>query len=156
MNYYKVIADGNVIDANFVFLKWQHKHHILIGCDASEGEFIQSSDQEKVWRTTWLNPPPQEAGEYETVNAVEISEEEYEEIREQLDSGEEVPEPEPPDVSTEPPTEPDEPEESEPVMSAAEMRRIITEQAEKIKEQDARMEFIEDCLLEMSEVVYDG
>lgn len=156
MNYYKVIANGTVIDANFIFLKWQEKHGILIGCDATEAQFIQSTDQAKVWKTPWLNPAPEEAGKYETVEAVEITAEEYATIREQLDDGETIVEPEPEQP------QPDTPNEgeggsgsSETVMSTAEMRRIITEQAELLQEQADRLDFLEGCLLEMSEVVYD-
>ena len=39
MKYYKVIANGTVIDANFVWLKWQEKNRILIGCDAEDAQF---------------------------------------------------------------------------------------------------------------------
>lgn len=156
MNYYKVIANGTVIDANFIFLKWQEKHGILIGCDAQEAQFIQSTDQAKVWTTPWLNPAPEAAGEYETVEAVEITAEEYAAIREQLDDGETVVEPEPEQPQ---PDNPDEGEgdsgSGETVMSTAEMRRIITEQAELLQEQADRLDFLEGCLLEMSEVVYD-
>lgn len=102
MKYYKVIANGTVIDANFVWLKWQEKNRILIGCDAEDAQFIQSTDQAHVWRVPWLNPVPAGAGEYETVEAVEITEEEYITIRQQLDDGFEVVEPEEPETPVEP------------------------------------------------------
>ena len=125
MKFYKVIVDGNIIDANYVFLKWQAKHHVLLGCDPSEAMFIQSSDQEKVWRTSWLLTPPEEAGDYPFIDAVEISAEEYAEIREKLDEGTEVPDP----VEPEPEPDPDEPDQPDPpaeqVMSVAEMRQRI-------------------------------
>lgn len=156
MNYYKVIANGTVIDANFIFLKWQEKHGILIGCDATEAQFIQSTDQAKVWKTPWLNPAPEEAGKYETVEAVEITAEEYATIREQLDDGETIVEPEPEQPQPDTPNEGEGGSGSgETVMSTAEMRRIITEQAELLQEQADRLDFLEGCLLEMSEVVYD-
>ena len=156
MRYYKIIEDGKVIDVNYVFLKYQAKHRILLGCDPSEAMFIQSSDQETVWRADWLIPPPKEAGDYPFADAVEISAEEYTELKEQLDEGNEMPEPEPdPEPDTDDSGEQETPEPGETVMSTAEMRRIIVEQAEKIKAQDERMEFIEDCLIEMSEVVYN-
>lgn len=155
MNYYKVTANGIVIDANFVFLKWQQKHGILVGCDAAEGQFIQSADQSKVWRTPWLNPAPKEAGLYETVEAVEITEEEYIKLRKQLDDGD-TPieaEPEQPNPDTPPEDDGDVPQET--VMSVPEMRRVISEQQTLLQEQADRLEFLEGCLLEMSEVVYD-
>lgn len=161
MNYYKVIANGNVIDANFVFLKWQEKHNILVGCDASEAHFIQSSDQQQVWRAAWLNPVPKGAGEYETVNAVEITEEEYIELKEQLDLGNVVEEPEKPEESSPSEGSSGEPDESgneetsETVMTAEEMRRKIVLLETQLAEQKEHNEFLEECLLEISEVVYE-
>ena len=75
MNYYKIIENGTVIDANCIFLKWQKKNNILIDCDASEANFIQSSDQQKVWKVDWLIPADAKAGEYPSIEAVEITKE---------------------------------------------------------------------------------
>lgn len=154
MNFYKIIIAGKIVDANCIYLKWQQKHHILIGCEASEAQFIQSSDQSEVWRAKWLNPAPPEAGEYDTVEAVEITEEEYIALRKKLGDGETVVEP---DVQQEAPTA-EEPEGEEipveSVMSAAEMRRIIAAQAGLLAKQQDRLNFLEDCILEMSEELY--
>lgn len=158
MNYYKVMSNGVVIDANFVFLKWQKKNRVMLGCDISEANFIQSSDQNEIWRVPWLNPVDEEVGTYETVDAVEITEEEYLSIREALDEGTEVPVPEPEEPDTdenEGNTEEKETTPEETVMSVAEMRRKIVELEEALKEQTERNDFLEGCLLEMSEIVYD-
>lgn len=156
MNYYKVISNGVVIDANFMFLKWQKKNRVMLGCDISEANFIQSSDQNEIWRVPWLNPVGEEAGTYETVEAVEITQDEYLSIRAMLDEGTEVVEPDPvepePD-DTEQEEEPTEPEET--VMSVAEMRRKIVDLEAALQEQTERNDFLEGCLLEMSEIVYD-
>lgn len=161
MNYYKIIENGTVIDANFVFLKWQRKNNILIGCDASEANFIQSSDQEKVWKVDWLVPAEADAGEYPPITAVEITKEEYDELRAQLDIGETPAEPEPeePEDTTEPDDTGDVPAES--VMSVEEMRRKIVALETALEEQKIingeqmeRNDFLEGCLLEMSEIVY--
>lgn len=91
MNYYKVIKDGEVIDVNHVFLKWQRKHNIMLACEAVEGQFIQSSDGTNIWRVDWLNRLPEDfPGSYESIEAVEITAEEYEELREKLELGETV------------------------------------------------------------------
>lgn len=161
MNYYKVIKNGTVVDANFVFLKWQPKNRILIGCRAEEANFIQSSDMTEVWRVNWLVPIGEEAGVYETVEAVEITEEEYLSLRAQLDEGTEVVVPEKPEVPEEP--EPDDGQETptEEVMTVAQMRLKIAALEEQLavqsqinEEQMMRNEFLEGCLLEMSEIVY--
>lgn len=160
MNYYKVISDGVVIDANFMFLKWQKKNRVLLGCDISEANFIQSSDQKEVWRAEWLNPVPEGAGEYETVNAVEITEAEYTELRQQLDLGNVVEQPELPDETVPDEEGPDNTGSGETdgagetVMTAEEMRRKIVSLEEQLAEQQAHNEFLEECLLEVSEVVY--
>lgn len=96
MNYYKVLRDGIIVDANYVFLRWSEKHKILLGCDPEDGQFIQSSDQTSIWRTDWLNPAPDAVAVlYELVDAVEIKKEEYDTLRSILDSGKTPEEPEP-------------------------------------------------------------
>ena len=45
MTYYKIVQDGNVVDAGFVFLKWNEKHHCMLSCEVNEAQFIQSFDQ---------------------------------------------------------------------------------------------------------------
>ena len=154
MKYYKVISNGVVIDANYIWLKWQTKHRILLGCEPHEANYIQSSDQEKVWRVQWLNPVPVGAPTFETVEAVEISEEEYLEIRKQLDDGfevvvpEEIPEEEiPEDTTTEVP--------SIEVMTPEEMRRKIVHLEAALAEQAKTNEVLTECLLEMSALIYD-
>ena len=153
MKYYKVISNGVVIDANYIWLKWQTKHRILLGCEAHEANYIQSSDQEKVWRVQWLNPVPADAPTFETVEAVEITEEEYLEIRKQLDDGfevvpEEIPEEEiPEDTPIEVP--------SVEVMTPEEMRRKIVHLEAALAEQAKTNDILTECLLEMSAVIYD-
>ncbi len=145
MNYYKILKDGMVIDVNYVFLRWQEKHRILIGCEAADAQYIQSSDGMEVYRVRWLNPVNSDAPVFPVVEAEEISEEEYLELRKQLDEGLTPVEPEP-----EPPAEPEleEPElPAETVMTVGEMRREIL----RLREEN---EFLSGCLLEMSEVVY--
>jgi hypothetical protein len=154
MKYYKVISNGAVIDANHIWLKWQTKHRILLGCEAHEANYIQSTDQAHVWRVQWLNPVPKGAPTFETVEAVEISEEEYLEIRKQLDDGfevvvpEEIPEPEiPEDTPIEVP--------SIEVMTPEAMRRKIINLEAALAEQAKTNDVLTECLLEMSAIIYD-
>lgn len=91
MTYYKIIVDDKIVDVNFVFLKWQPKHKIMLSCDASEGQFIQSSDCTKIWRAEWLCKIPKELeGMYDSVTAEEIDEDEYTILREALDLDQEI------------------------------------------------------------------
>ncbi len=149
MTYYKIVQDGTVIDAGFVFLKWNEKHHCMFCCDVNEAQFIQSYDQAAVYQVEWLNAAPASAGQFDTVDAVVISETEFDEIRALLDDGETVID-EPEQPIEQPPDEPEQQGSEEPAerpMTVAEMRQVISEQQEQIA-------MLTDCILEMSEVVY--
>ena len=115
MRFYKILKDGKIVDANFVFLKWDQNSaglKFLVECDIEDAHYIQTTDQKEIYRVNWLNPV-EDNGEFETVEATLISEDEFREIRDQLDEGETPinpePEPEPgtePEPSTEPSAEP--------------------------------------------------
>lgn len=159
MRYYKIIKDGMVVDANFVFLKWTQNGagmRFLETCDIEEAQYIQSYDQKEIYRVRWLNPV-EDGGEFPTVEATLIDEAEYNEIREQLDGGEPIPDPDPepdPEPSPDPDPEPDpEPDPAE-VMTVEVMRRKIIELEEKNLKKDEHIEFLEDCLMEMANEVY--
>ena len=102
MSYYKILTNGVVTDANDVFLRWQAKHKMMIVCPPEQGQFIQSSDQESIYRVPWLLPAPEDvAAQYMTADAVEITEDEYKALRAVLDAGE-VPAEEPNQEQQEP------------------------------------------------------
>ncbi len=147
MHFYKIIKDDAVIDVGFVFLNWSEKHGCMIACDVSEAQFAQSSDELKAYHDNWLKPVPETYTDYEAAQVVIIEEDEYEELRARLINGEtispddiepEIIEPEPEEVT---------PDDEDKPLTIAEMRQIITEQQNKIK-------LLSDCLLEMSEIVY--
>lgn len=149
MKYYKVIRDGVIVDAGEIWLRWQEKNRILISCAPEDAQFIMSHDGADIWRVQWLNPAPAAAGSYETVEAALIDQQEYLDLRAVLDDGETVPIPDP--VVPEPDTEllPDEEpgQEEDHPMTVQQMR-------EKLAEQDATIQLLTECVLEMSEVVY--
>lgn len=146
--YYKVTSEGFVIDVlerlNYVrftdrgTVLWKEKNHA--------GGVI-SSDGSTVWHIPELGELPDfMRDDYKSAALVEITEEEYLELQKQL----EVEHP----VDIVPEQEEIEEEKPEPVMSATEMRVLIThlqEEVERLKENNT---FLEDCLLEMSEEVY--
>lgn len=143
--YYKIIQNNMIIDVGFVFLKWNTTYHRLFICDPKEVQFVQSSDELTLYHCQWMKTPPAEATGYVTADVIIISKEEYDTLKEQLDIDGEIEIPDEP-VPV-PPSEP-EPEPAQP-MSAAEMRQIILQQKEQIA-------LLTDCILEMSEVVYEG
>lgn len=79
--YYKVIKNNKVIDVldNLTYLKWQPKHKIMVLSDENEAQAILSSDKNTIWHERTLYNVPIEG--YETVDLVEISQEEYKQLR---------------------------------------------------------------------------
>ena len=81
--FYKIIKNNQVIDVNNVFLKGQKKHNLLVNTDIKHVEFLISSDKSTLYTTNWTNQPklPRDT---EFVEAVIISEDEYNDLREKL------------------------------------------------------------------------
>ena len=110
---YKIVLNTTVVDAqktlNYVY--WQVKNHLLLVGRSDFANGIVSSDDSTVWHLDGYPEFPE--GTYETVKAVEITDEEYEELVKQLELG-----------TVE---EPEDPGAGETVMSAQEMRsKILT------------------------------
>lgn len=110
---YKIVLNITVVDAqktlNYVY--WQVKNHLLLVGRSDFANGIVSSDGSTVWHLDGYPEFPE--GSYETVKAVEITDEEYEELVKQLEIG-----------TVE---EPEDPGAVETVMSAQEMRsKILT------------------------------
>lgn len=129
MSYFKVIQNGEAINAGEIWLYWNTRHNCLMACEAQHANYGQSYDGETIYRIGWLNPLPEGAPVYPTVEAREIDAQEYADLIEVLDDGETVPEPVEPDDDggTEP--DPDTQPEPEPErkMTVQEMREIIAE-----------------------------
>ena len=147
MSYFKVVRDGNVIDAGEIWLKWQKKNRIMVSCPPEDAQFILSGDGNTIYRVQWLNPAPEEAGQHEVVEAAIIERQEFLDLRAQLDEGETVPEPEPivPEPDPKPEPDPEQPEAEKP-MTVAEMRQKIAQQQEQIVEQQGRIDDLTEAL----------
>lgn len=108
---YKIVLNTTVVDAqktlNYVY--WQVKNHLLLVGRSDLANGIVSSDCSTVWHLDGYPEFPE--GSYETVKAVEITDEEYDELVKQLEIG-----------TVE---EPEDPGTGETVMSAQEMRSKI-------------------------------
>ena len=110
---YKIVLNTTVVDAqkalNYVY--WQVKNHLLLVGRSDFANGIVSSDGSTVWHLDGYPVFPEVS--YKTVKAVEITDEEYEELVKQLELG-----------TVE---EPEDPGAGETVMSAQEMRsKILT------------------------------
>ena len=148
VRYYKIIKDGTVLEVqdNLQPVRFDERAGILLRrrlTDDPEG--IISGDGQFIWQVDgWPELPKEKITA--TVTLTEIYKEEYENLKEKLDSGVIDPEPEEPD-----PSEPEQPEE---VMTPVEMRLRIKELTTTVDTLTEKNEFLEECLMEMSEVIY--
>ena len=81
--YYKVLKNEKIIDVldRILYCKHQVKHDIVLFCKPNEAELFLSSDENYAWHDYSLRRLPKGVTKYETVELVEISEEEYETIK---------------------------------------------------------------------------
>lgn len=134
----KVIGkDGSVISAEQlqdpVYVCYQTINKIVIRCSEVKAQGVLSADGSQIYR---LKDRPTMPGNY--LMAEEISQSDYDALILELE------------IPDEPPEEDEQGEDDggSNVMTAAEMR-------EKIIDLTQQIEFLGDCLLEMSEVIYD-
>lgn len=148
--FLKIVQDNTVIDAiaNVLYVEHQERNNLnLLGSEA--GAFgIMSSDMSTIWHTEDLAEVP-EGTDCETVEAIEITEEEYTALRRELDAGNVVDD----DPAEEQPEE-GEPEEPEVVMTPTEMRLRINELTATVEALTEEKDMLMECVLEMSAVVY--
>ena len=136
MTYYKIIKDGQAVDAAFTFLRWDERLGRLIGCEARDAQYVQSMDGETVYRVGWLNPLQNGAPAYETCECVLINAQEYGDLKAVLEDGETVREPtadaETPEEGQGETPEEGQSEDEEKPMTVAQMRAKIAELEEML------------------------
>ena len=136
MTYYKIIKDGQAVDAAFTFLRWDERLGRLIGCEARDAQYVQSMDGETVYRVGWLNPLQNGAPAYETCECVLINAQEYDDLKAVLEDGETVQEPtadaETPEEGQSEAPEEGQPEGEEKPLTVAQMRAKIAELEEML------------------------
>lgn len=136
MTYYKIIKDGQAVDAAFTFLRWDERLGRLIGCEARDAQYVQSMDGETVYRVGWLNPLQDGAPAYETCECVLIDAQEYGDLKAVLEDGETVQEPtadaETPEEGQGETPEEGQSEDEEKPMTVAQMRAKIAELEEML------------------------
>ena len=138
--YYKIISAGTIIDAcdGLSYVRWQDKNRLFFGCPSALADGVISFDGSQIYIIDGGRPLdlPEDA-HYITVTLEEITEEEYIQLREELDEGQTIIEPDE--------QQPDAPE--KPVTRLSQLEKQVAE----LVEQNA---MLVECLLEMSEVVY--
>lgn len=79
--FYKVLKNNKVIDVlnNLTYLKWQPKNKMWVLSGESEAQAILSSDGNTIWHEKSLYEIPCDG--YESVEAVEIDEFEYRQLK---------------------------------------------------------------------------
>ena len=79
--YYKVLKNNKVIDVldHLTYLKWQPKNKIMLLCGLDEAQAILGSDGNTVWHVEGFYNLPVDG--YETVKLVEISQDEYKQLK---------------------------------------------------------------------------
>lgn len=81
--YYKVVKDNKVIDVldGITYLQWQPRNKIMLVCRSKDAQAFLSSDGNTIWRDALLNDLPKAAGEYDTVQLIEIDQYEYRQLK---------------------------------------------------------------------------
>lgn len=138
--YAKIVSDGQVVDAcdGMKYVKWQEKNRLYLACDAGEAEGCISSDGKEVY----LFAGTQGQAGQTRVEAVEIGEEEYTELRALLDEN----------GAIEAPGE-ENPQGPQSVVKDEWVKRLETLEGELGRQREINA-MLTECLLEMSEVVY--
>ena len=125
MTYFKIISNGEAVDAGWMWLQWNGKHRCLMACEPRDAHYCQNYTETAIYRIGWLNPVPEGAPIYPTAEAAIIDPDEYNDLIEAFDGGETVPEPVEPEPEPEPEPGPEPEPEPEHRMTIAEMREKI-------------------------------
>lgn len=133
--YYKIVSGGTIVDAvngSLNYVRWQEKNRVFLSCEEADADGIISSGGSDIYL---LKGVPALDG-YAHVTVAEITEEEYTVIREELDAGTVI----------------DEPDDDDPAPDKPKTRlRLLEDQVAELSETNA---MLLECLLEMSEIVY--
>ena len=90
MNYYKIYKNGIVVDVNHLFFRMQSKTGRIVKCEPKYAQLIKASIGDEYYTTEWLLPLEKEQPGVISVHAVEIDESEYKNLKEQLQTGEQI------------------------------------------------------------------
>lgn len=151
MTYFKIIDNGEAVDAGWMWLRWNAKHQCLMVCEPREAYYVQNYTETAIYRLGWLNPLPNGAPMYPAAEGAIIDAQEYDELIASLDGGETVPEPPEPEPEPEPPEPEPEPQPERP-MTVAEMREKILE----LTSMEAKENYAKGTYFVMHDVIYQA
>lgn len=147
MTYYKIISQEQIVGIGTMFLQWSKKYKRFYYSNINNANCVQDAITQKIYHTSWLIPLPSEATNIESATVITIDKQEYKDLYEQLKEDKTIPFI-PPKPEPEPNPEPEPAELPEQPLTIQQMR-------EKLKKQDETINMLVDCLLEVSEVVYN-
>lgn len=77
------MKNNKVIDVldDVVHLKWQPKHQIMVLTNENDSQAFLSSDKNTIWHEKTFFSVPDEAGQYDSVELIEIDEYEYRQLK---------------------------------------------------------------------------
>lgn len=143
--FYKVKQGNTVIDVlnDPLYVKYQQGNDLcVITTFKTEAFGVISSDGSEIYAVEGFRIVPSKG--YIEVTLTPIDEQEYNELREELDDGEQ------PDEGGEPDPEPDE----EQSMSLPKMRTAILDLQSQNEALQSQSDLLTECILEMSELLY--
>ena len=152
MTYYKVIDNGQAVDAGWMWLRWNTKHKCLMVCEPRDAHYVQNYTETAIYRFGWLNPLPDGAPMYQAAEGSIIDPDEYNDLIEFLDDGETVPEPDEPGPEPEPTPGPEPEPEPGHRMTVAEMREAILE----LTSMEAKENYSKGTYFVMHDVIYQA
>lgn len=90
MNYFKLISNGTFIGvaSGGDFRKFQHKHRVMLSCSEDDAQYVQYGDV--YYHAGWMKPVKDSARPYEEADVIRIEKEEYDALRNSIESGEEI------------------------------------------------------------------
>lgn len=136
MRYFKVVSSGLIVDASteneMVFVRWQERNRQWLRCAEHVADGLVASDGSAVYLLHEMTG----MDGFRLVTYEEIDQATFEELREEIDAGRTVPEPE---------------EEEEPDSPGKTRLTLLEEQVAALLEAN---EMLIGCVLEMSEIIY--
>lgn len=138
--YYKIISQGQIIDATpddqLNYVRWQKKNGLFLNCEAEQADGIISSGGSEIYLLE--DAQAEHFPETPTVTLVEITEEEYLQIRDELDAGNEIANPGGNEQQS---------DDSPAKTRMAQLESLVADL-------QAQNDMLAECLMEMSEIVY--
>lgn len=90
MKYYKLIKELEFIGISTTsdMRRFQEKHKLLLSCKEDKAQYIECNSA--LYHANWMLTVSTDAYEYETVSVIQIEKEEYDILKESIESGEDI------------------------------------------------------------------